>query len=116
MADSRIDNALFGNGIHAAVSQRRPHHREILSTDIQRTLPRVQIHGLHRIAVDAVHAKQKLRDASIAEVGLRGGSEHIFIHRQVASGKLGQAVVDEFPFGFDGGAWHQASGRDRRPR
>ena len=54
VADGRIDDALLGDRVDAAVGQRGAHDGQILGADIQRALPGVEVGRLHRIAIDAV--------------------------------------------------------------
>ncbi len=90
VTDRWIDHALLGDRVDAAIGQRCAHHGEVLGADIQRALPGVEVHRFHRLAIDAVHAEQELRDAAVAEIGLRGGLQHFLVHRQLAAGEFRQ--------------------------
>src|SRR6516164_10624253 len=59
VTDGRIDDPPFGDWIHSAISQRRPHHCQIPGAHVQRTLPRVKVGCLSRITINSLEALQQ---------------------------------------------------------
>ena len=63
VADGRVDDALLGDRIDAAVGQRGAHHGEVPALNVERTLLRVEVGRLGRVDVDPVEALQQPGDA-----------------------------------------------------
>ena len=113
VADQRVDQALLGQRVDAAVGQGRAHHRQILGADVERALPGVEVGRLGRVDVDPLVALQQAGDALVAEVRGRRRGVDLVVERQGPAGEPGQAVMDELPPGLGGRARHEAGRRDR---
>src|SRR5580704_4175272 len=113
VADRRIDHALLGQRIDAAVCERCTHDRQILGADVERALLGVEVGRLLRIEIDSTKALQQPGHTLVTKIGFRRRGIDLFIERKLAAGETGQAVVNELPLGLEGGARHEAGGCDR---
>ncbi len=106
------DRARPGDGIHAAVGERRADQREIAARDADRALPEVGFERRRRLLFQDREVPEHPRDRAVAVPGRALGRVDPLVDVERAAGIAGKRVEDAGRLLLDGGAGR----RDRTPR
>ncbi len=106
-------DALAGQWLNAAIGERRRHHRQVATGDLDRTLGEVNVEGFVGVALNHARVQHHPGDRPVAVPGCLLGLEDDVVDGKLSAGKALEQRAHGLDARFDILALHQRGGGDR---